>query len=73
MFVNTELEKEREVLQRLRGIQSVREAFMLYGPYDVVAVIEADSMENLNQIYKMITQIEGVQSATTMIAIEGKR
>ena len=73
MFVNTELEKEREVLQRLRGIQSVREAFMLYGTYDVVAVIEADSMENLNQIYKMITQIEGVQSATTMIAIEGKR
>lgn len=72
MFVNTELEKEREVLQRLRGIQSVREAFMLYGTYDVVAVIEADSMENLNQIYKMITQIEGVQSATTMIAIEGK-
>ena len=73
MLVNTELEKEREVLQRLRGIQSVREAFMLYGTYDVVAVIEADSMENLNQIYKMITQIEGVQSATTMIAIEGKR
>jgi|GEM_PF-6507644 len=52
MFVNTELEKEREVLQRLRGIQSVRELFMLYGTYDVVAVIEADSMENLNQIYK---------------------
>jgi DNA-binding Lrp family transcriptional regulator len=50
----------------------VREAFMLYGTYDAVAVIEADSMENLNQIYKMITRIEGVQSATTMIAIEGK-
>lgn len=72
MFVNTELEKEREVLQRLRGIQSVREAFMLYGTYDVVAVIKVDAMESLNQIYKMIRRIEGVQSATTMIAIEGK-
>jgi DNA-binding Lrp family transcriptional regulator len=72
MFVNTELEKEREVLQRLRGIQSVREAFMLYGTYDVVAVIKVDAMESLNQIYKMIRRIEGVQSTTTMIAIEGK-
>lgn len=72
MFVNTGLEKEREVLQRLRGIQSVREAFMLYGTYDVVAVIKVDVMESLNQIYKMIRRIEGVQSATTMIAIEGK-
>jgi DNA-binding Lrp family transcriptional regulator len=72
MFVNTELEKEREVLQRLREIQSVREAFMLYGTYDVVAVIKVDAMESLNQIYKMIRRIEGVQSTTTMIAIEGK-
>jgi len=72
VFINTELKKENEVLQRLGRTQSVREAYMLYGTYDIVAVIEADSMENLNQIYKMITRIEGVQSATTMIAIEGK-
>jgi len=72
VFINTELEKEKEVLQRLRGTWSVREAYMLYGTYDVVAVIEADSMENLNQIYKKITRIEGVQSTTTMITIEGK-
>ncbi|MCK4439747.1 Lrp/AsnC ligand binding domain-containing protein [Candidatus Bathyarchaeota archaeon] len=71
VFINTELKKEKEVLQRLRGTQNVGEAFMLYGTYDIVAVIEADSMENLNHIYKMITRIEGVQSATTMIAIEG--
>jgi|GEM_PF-4042160 len=45
---------------------------MLYGTYDVVAVIKVDAMESLNQIYKMIRRIEGVQSATTMIAIEGK-
>ena len=72
VFINTELKKEREILQRLRGTRNVEEAFMLYGTYDVVAVIEVDAMGNLNQIYKMIRRIEGVQSATTMIAIEGK-
>ena len=71
VFINTEPKKENEVLQRLGRTQSVREAYMLDGTYDIVAVIEADSMENLNHIYKMITRIEGVQSATTMIAIEG--
>jgi len=73
VFINTELKKEREILQRLRGTRNVEEAFMLYGTYDVVAVIKVDAMENLNPIYKMITRIEGVQSATTMIAIEGKK
>jgi len=73
VFINTELKKESEVLQRLRGTRNVEEVFMLYGTYDVVAVIEVDAMENLNPIYKMITRIEGVQSATTMIAIEGKK
>ena len=73
VFINTGLEKEREVLQRLRGTRSVQEVYMLYGTYDVVAVIKVDAMENLNPIYKMITRIEGVQSATTMIAIEGKK
>jgi DNA-binding Lrp family transcriptional regulator len=72
VFINTELEKEREVLQRLRGTWNVEEAFMLYGTYDIVAVIKIDAIESLNHIYKMIKRIEGVQSATTMIAIEGK-
>ncbi len=72
VFINTELENEREVLQRLRGTRNVEEAYMLYGAYDVVAVIKVDAMENLDQIYKMIKRIEGVQSATTMIVIEGK-
>lgn len=73
VFINTELEKEKEVLKKLRGNWSVKEAYMLYGTYDVVAVIEVDSIENLNQIYKIIKRIEGVQSATTMIVIGGKR
>lgn len=72
VFINTEPEKEKEVLQRLRGTRNVEEAYMLYGTYDVVAVIKVDAMENLNQIYTMIKRIEGVQSATTMIVIEGK-
>lgn len=72
VFINTEPEKEKEVLQRLRGTRNVEDAYMLYGTYDVVAVIKVDAMENLNQIYTMIKRIEGVQSATTMIAIEGK-
>lgn len=73
VFINTELEKESEVLKKLRGTWSVKEAYMLYGTYDVVAVIEVDSIENLNQIYRIIKRIEGVQSATTMIVIGGKR
>ncbi len=46
---------------------------MLYGTYDVVAVVQKDTVERVNEIVHMrIRRIDGVQSATTMVIIEGK-
>lgn len=73
MFINTEPRRETEVLKRLRATTGVKEAHMLYGTYDVVAVVQKDTVERLNEIVHMgIKRIDGVQSATTMVIIEGK-
>lgn len=73
VFINTEPRREREVLKRLRVTKGVKEANMLYGTYDMVAVVENDTVERINEIVHLrIRRIDGVQSATTMIIIEGK-
>lgn len=73
MFINTEPRRETEVLKRLRATKDVKEAHMLYGTYDVVAVVQKDTVERVNEIVHMrIRRIDGVQSATTMVIIEGK-
>ncbi len=73
MFINTEPRRETEVLKRLRATKDVKEAHMLYGTYDVVAVVQKDTVERVNEILHMrIRRIDGVQSATTMVIIEGK-
>lgn len=73
VFINTEPRKEREVLKRLRATKGIKEAHMLYGTYDVVVVVEKDTVDHLNEIVHMrIRRIDGVQSATTMVIIKGK-
>lgn len=73
MFINTEPRRETEVLKRLRATKDVKEAHMLYSTYDVVAVVQKDTVESVNEIVHMrIRRIDGVQSATTMVIIEGK-
>ncbi len=60
---------EEEVLQALKGIPEVREAFKLYGVYDIIFRVEADTRADLKKAVRKIRQMEKVQSTLTMIVI----
>ncbi|OGO18220.1 MAG: hypothetical protein A2Z14_15710 [Chloroflexi bacterium RBG_16_48_8] len=61
----------REVVKQLRRVDSILEANMTFGPYDAVAVVEA---ENVNQMGRIIASeiqpIPGVLETTTCLALE---
>jgi DNA-binding Lrp family transcriptional regulator len=44
---NTETGSEDEVLQHLKEVEEVKEAHILYGVYDIMAKIQAESMDEL--------------------------
>ncbi len=44
VMINTELCSEKEVLDEIRKIDEVKESYMVYGVYDIVAKIGADTM-----------------------------
>ena len=72
VLIDVALGKEVAVLKELRSIRSVKEAHFVYGPHDVIAKVEAESMEDLKNIVTLkIRGLEDVRSTLTMSVVEG--
>ena len=72
VLLNTEIGAESEVVESLRKIDAVEEAYMVYGVYDVVAKIKANAMSELKEIVtRHLRSLDKVRSTLTMMAIEG--
>ena len=71
VLINTEIGSENEVLQALKKIDAVDEAYMVYGVYDVVAKVKANTMDKLKEIVTWhVRRLDKVRSTLTMIVIE---
>ena len=71
VLLNTEIGAEAEVVKALKKVEGVETAFNLWGVYDVIASIRADSMDKLSFIInKEIEKISKIHSKLTMIINE---
>ena len=67
VMINTELGSEVEVLKELEAFSEVKETYMVYGIYDILAKIEfADRKELSEVIIKKIRRINNIQSTITL-------
>lgn len=74
VLINTEIGSESEVLEQIRKIDAVEESYIVYGVYDVVAKVSAETMEKLKEIVTWkIRRLDKVRSTLTMIMIEGQK
>jgi len=70
VLINVDTGTEREVIDALRKFPEVKEAHSVYGAYDIVARLEADTMEEIkNAISWGIRRLDRVRSTTTMIQV----
>jgi len=68
VLLNAELGSETEVIDELKMIDGVKETCLVYGVYDVIARIEAETMEDLKNIISWkVRRIHRVRSTITMI------
>jgi DNA-binding Lrp family transcriptional regulator len=73
VFVNVEVGSESEVLKLLREVPEVKEAYFVYGVYDIVAKVETDSMDRLKEVITWkVRRLDKIRSTLTTIVIEGK-
>jgi len=71
VLINSEIGSEGEVLRELKKMDGVKEVYTVYGVYDVIAKVEASSMDKLKDIITWrIRKLEKVRSTLTMIVIE---
>ena len=70
VLVNAEIGSEDDVLKELVQIEHVTEAYVVYGVYDIIAKIQADTMDDLkDSITTRIRGLENVRSTLTMIVV----
>lgn len=70
VLINSNLGAEGEVIKGLKGIKEVREAHMVFGVYDIIARIETDTMQELNDVISQkIRQLDKTRGTITMVAI----
>jgi len=62
---------ESDVLKELKKVEGVEEASAVYGVYDIVARVKADTMDKLKEIVTWrIRRLDKVRSTLTMIVVE---
>jgi DNA-binding Lrp family transcriptional regulator len=73
VLINTEIGSESDVLKELRKVEGVDDSFAVYGVYDIVARVTADTMDKLKEtVTWRIRRLDKVRSTLTMIVVEEK-
>jgi DNA-binding Lrp family transcriptional regulator len=72
LFINLDTERSQDnILDSIDDIEEVKEAYRLYGTYDLVLFIEAENTSKLKEVtLRSVRQLKFVSSTMTMIALD---
>lgn len=70
ILINTDPEVEEEFIDKLKSIEGVKEVSSVYGIYDFVAIVEAETLEKLKEIITWkIRKLNRIRSTVTLVAV----
>ncbi len=68
VLVNTELGQEAAVVEELSVVPGINSVHSLYGIYDVIVEVEAETMEKVKEIvFNNIRRLDRVKTTITLI------
>ena len=68
VLIHTEPAREEEALKKLKTLDAVEKAYIVYGVYDIIAKIKAENEKELQEIVSyQIRRIDAINSTTTAI------
>jgi len=68
VLVNTELGQEKSILEALNLVETVSRIHTVYGVYDLIVEVEAESMDRLKEIIlNKVRRIEHVKNTITLL------
>ncbi len=66
-FINAKLGEEVKIRRKLSMFQGIKDVIELFGEYDLMLVIEADDLRQVNFIVDSIRKLEGVTATKTLV------
>jgi len=70
VLIDIEPTREKEVYERLMKIEHIVELYPLFGEYDLIAKVEADSYDSIGDIVvSKIRSIDGVKATKTLARV----
>jgi len=74
VLINTELGSETDVLKDVKKVEGVEEVYAVYGTYDIVAKVKAETMDRLKEIVTVrIRKVNNVRATLTLMSSEGNK
>jgi len=67
VLINVEVGMEEKVLKMLRKVEHVKESYLVYGVYDLIVKVEAETIDKLKETITNIRQLKKVRSTLTML------
>ncbi|MDH5437943.1 MAG: Lrp/AsnC ligand binding domain-containing protein [Candidatus Bathyarchaeota archaeon] len=71
VLINAETGSEKDVVEKVKAMKNVEEAYFVFGVYDVIAIVKAPNIDELrNTIHTAMRQVKGIRSTCTMVVIK---
>ena len=72
VLIETTVGKTKDVVSALRLVKSVSSVDVVTGPYDIIAIIEADDLGSVGDaVTGSVHTIDGIQRTVTCLAVGG--
>lgn len=68
ILINTKIGEEKKAFQKLSAIPEIKNAHQIYGVYDIIVKLEADTLDELKDIISyQLRQIDNIESTLTLL------
>jgi len=71
VLITTETGAVDSVVEALKKIKYVKETYMVYGVYDIIVAVKAETLDKLKEVVTQnLRNLDRVKSTLTMIVVE---
>lgn len=68
VLLNTELGQESKIIEALEGVGEITQIYSLYGIYDLIIEMEADTMDKVKEVvFNKVRRLDNVKSTITLL------
>lgn len=72
ILMETAVGKNKEVVASLKQLKGIQSVDSVTGPYDVIAILEAESLNDIGDLVtKKIHPVAGISRTVTCLALKG--